>query len=254
VLIAGGLSRITISAVIPGLFPRELSHKVYGPRRLYALCWTSVFYFTPLYYLCVSFSFLKNFLFRLFGYKGQLDFTIAPDVWTRDLPLLNLESKAYVANKCTLGTNICLSNNKTLVGQVSIGKGSMVGHMSMIAPGVVLGDNVDLGVGNAVGIRTRIDSKTHAGPVVSIHHGVHIKENVEIGACSYVGLRAVIGPNIKLPAGANIPAGAVIEQQADVDQYFSSESRILQETRLKTAASLFDVTDTVRGPDKKLSR
>src|SRR5690349_8382785 len=59
VLIAGLLSMVGQRAIVPGKFPRDLKHQVYGPRRLYGLCWTAVYYFAPLYWLCLTVPLLK---------------------------------------------------------------------------------------------------------------------------------------------------------------------------------------------------
>jgi hypothetical protein len=48
--------------------------------------------------------------FRLFGYRGSMKFTVYPDTWIRDLPLLMFGEGAYVSNRATLRTNIVLSN------------------------------------------------------------------------------------------------------------------------------------------------
>src|SRR5690242_11904424 len=50
VLVAGTLARLTTNAIVPGKFARDLGHPVYGPRRLYALCWTAVFYSPAVYH------------------------------------------------------------------------------------------------------------------------------------------------------------------------------------------------------------
>ena len=84
-LTCGLLSRPFWSAIKPGRFPRSLSHPVYFGRRLYGLCWTAVYY-SPFYWLYLSVPTLKWLTFRLFGYRGQMDFTLYPDTWIRDLP------------------------------------------------------------------------------------------------------------------------------------------------------------------------
>src|ERR1035438_4249910 len=48
VLTAGLLSLPFQSGIVAGRFPRDLRHPVCRKRRLYGLCWTSVYYFKPL--------------------------------------------------------------------------------------------------------------------------------------------------------------------------------------------------------------
>lgn len=165
-LTAGLLSLPFHGSIVPGAFPRDLSMPAYRNRRLYGLCWTAVFYFTPIYWMFLTVPPLKSLLFRLFGYRGQMKFTVDPDSWIRDLPLLEFGEGAYVANKCTLGTNVCLNDGTILVDRIVLGKGAMVGHMTMLAPGVVLEEGAEVGVGVAVGMRA------------------HLEAGVSVGACS----------------------------------------------------------------------
>src|SRR5262245_12126123 len=106
-------------AIVAGRYPRAISHPVYFHRRLYGLCWTSVYYFTPVYFLTLSIPFLKKIVFRGFGYKGDLDFTTYPDTWIRDLPLLKIGRGAYLSNKATIGTNIAFPDGSILVDSVT---------------------------------------------------------------------------------------------------------------------------------------
>ena len=126
--IAGLLSLPHHKAIVPGVFPVDLSDPVYSRRKLYGLCWTSVYYFTPIYFLFLSIPFLKKILFRLFGYRGGLDFTVYPDTWIRDLPLLNFGRGAYLSNRATIGTNIILTNGHILVDGITVDEGGLVGH------------------------------------------------------------------------------------------------------------------------------
>jgi hypothetical protein len=105
--------------IIPGKFRRNLNDTVYFGRRAYGLCWTALYYCTPVYFLCLSFAPLKWLTFRLFGYRGSMNFVIYPDTWIRDLPLLNFGDCAYLSNKATVGTNIALSNGLILVGPIT---------------------------------------------------------------------------------------------------------------------------------------
>ena len=44
----------------------------------------------PIYFVALSHPVAQAALtFRLFGYRGQMDFTVYPDTWIRDLPLLD---------------------------------------------------------------------------------------------------------------------------------------------------------------------
>lgn len=146
-LFAGLLSIPHQKGIIPGKFPRNVGHPIYFHRRLYGVCWTALFYFKPVYFLILTIDPLRSCVFRLFGYRGCLDFTIYPDTWVRDLPLLNFGNRAYIANRSTLGSNICLQSGEILVGGISIGDRSVVGHLGVIGLGSTMEADSELGVG-----------------------------------------------------------------------------------------------------------
>lgn len=231
VLIAGTLSRVVQRGIVPGKFPRDPADKVYGCRKLYGLCWTSVYYFKPLYWVFLTAAPLKTLLFKLFGYKGSCGFTCYPDTWIRDLPLLDIGKSAYLSNRATIGTNICLKDNSILVDQISVGPRALIGHLSLIGPGSKLGEAAEVGVKSAIGIRSTLGNTTKISPDCAINHGVVIGDGCSIGPRSFVGLRAVIKSGIKVPPGTTIPAGAVIETQADVDSLVSAESKHLEDVK-----------------------
>jgi bifunctional N-acetylglucosamine-1-phosphate-uridyltransferase/glucosamine-1-phosphate-acetyltransferase GlmU-like protein len=216
---AGLLARLTVSAIVPGKFKRDLGDPVYGRRRLYGLCWTAVYYFAPLYNAILAVPILKWFTLRLFGYRGALDVTLYPDTWIRDLPLLDICKGAYLSNKATIGTNMCLFDGNILVGRVRIGRRSMVGHLTMLAPGVVLGNDVEVGVGAAIGMDTRVGDRSLIGPCSVIHHRVTIGARCHIGCASHIGAKSVIHDGIAIPFGTVLPPRTVIRSSDDLGQY-----------------------------------
>jgi carbonic anhydrase/acetyltransferase-like protein (isoleucine patch superfamily) len=229
VLLSGLLSRPFQRAIIKGKFPRQLTDRVYGPRRLYGLCWTSVYYAGPIYSTVLAVPTLRKVLLRLFGYAGDLDFVVYPDTWIRDLPLLKVGRGAYLSNKATIGTNICLNDGTVLVDQVRVDDGAMVGHLTMLGPGAWLEEKAEVGVGVAVGLGARLGKGARVGPCCLVNHGARLGEGTEVGAGSYVGFKARIAGGVRLPAGSNVPADAVIANDDDVRRYLSSETKLLRE-------------------------
>jgi acetyltransferase-like isoleucine patch superfamily enzyme len=218
VLTAGLLSLPFQRAIVAGTFPRRLDHRVYGPRRLYGLCWTAVYYSGPIYQVVLTIPLLRNVMLRLFGYRGSLEVTFYSDTWLRDLPLLKVGKGAYLSNKATIGTNICLLTGDVLVNSVEIGDGAMIGHLTMLAPGSVIGPAAEIGVGVALGIMVNIGAGGRVGPGCVINHGAVIGAGADIGTMSYIGARTKIGAGVRIPAGSRIPDRAVIETQADVER------------------------------------
>jgi carbonic anhydrase/acetyltransferase-like protein (isoleucine patch superfamily) len=235
VALTGLVSTPFQKGIISGKFPRDVTHVVYSARRIYGLCWCAVFYFTPVYYAFLSVPSLRRFMLRSFGYKGHPEVIIAPDAWIRDLPLLNFGEGAYAANKCTIGTNLCLSTGHILVGEVTLGKKVTVGHLAMIALGCRIADQSEIGFGCAIGLRTSIGAGTKIGPTTTVNHGAEIGSKVEIGTMSYVGVKAKIADGVVLPGGSTIPDGAEIKSQEDAKAHSDTLSRILHDERMRLA-------------------
>ena len=240
VLIAGVLSSVAHKGIVRGVFPRKPFHPVYFLRRIYGGCWTQLFYFKPIYSVVLFVPFLKTIAFRLFGYKGSTtNFTVYPDTWIRDLPMLDIGENSYLSNRATIGTNLCLSDGNILVDTVTVGKNSLIGHLAIIGPSFI-GENTEVGVGAAMGIRVKLGNRVRIAPRAGIGHGTKIHDDTVIGQMSHIGTKVLIGKKIEIPAGANIPNGAVLLTQEDVDKYISSETDLLNQIKDKMKASLLN--------------
>jgi acetyltransferase-like isoleucine patch superfamily enzyme len=216
VLTAGALSLPFQRAIVAGTFPRSLAHAVYGPRRLYGLCWTAVYYSGPIYQLALTIPIVKRAMLRLFGYRGGLDVTVYADTWIRDLPLLRVGKGAYLSNKATIGTNICLASGDILVDTVEVRDGALVGHLAMLGPGCVIGEKAEIGVGCGIGIKAMIGAGSRVAPNTTVYHGARIGKNVQIGSMVFIGACVRIADGLCIPSGARIPDRAVLRTEADV--------------------------------------
>ncbi|EYD75391.1 hypothetical protein Rumeso_03038 [Rubellimicrobium mesophilum DSM 19309] len=203
--VAGGLSRFHVPAIVKGHFPRSIDHPVYGHRRLYGLCWTSLYYFKPVYFLVLSIPALKTMTFRLFGYRGSMDFTVYPDTWIRDLPILDFGPGVYLANRATLGTNMPLSDGTILVSPITLGAGSVLGHLAELGPGVTIAEGSEIGTRSAIGVACRIGRGVSIAPDVSLEHSVRVGDGARIRACARVGLNSVVGPGDIVEFGEVVP-------------------------------------------------
>lgn len=219
VVTAGVLSLPHQGAIVAGTFPRRLEHAIYGSRRLYGLCWTAVYYAGPIYQLLLTIPATKKLMLRLFGYRGDLDITLYSDTWVRDLPLLDIGRGAYLSNKATIGTNICLQSGDILVDKITLAEGALVGHLTMLGPGAAIGKNAEVGVGCAIGIKVSIGDGARIGPAALVNHGARIGNGAQIGSMAYIGARVTIADGVCVPSGARIPDRAVIASQADVERY-----------------------------------
>jgi carbonic anhydrase/acetyltransferase-like protein (isoleucine patch superfamily) len=220
VLLAATLSLPHQRAIVAGRFPRSVTHPVYFHRRLYGLCWTAVYYFTPIYFIALSIPLLKRVLFRGFGYRGDMEFTTYPDTWIRDLPLLRLGKGAYLSNKSTIGTNIAFPDGSILVEPVTVEEGALVGHLAMLAPGVEIRKGAEIGVGVGIGLKTVVGEGAKINPCCTIEHGVKIGARSKIGAVTYIASAVTIAPEIVIPGGVTIPARTRIRTQEEA-QFFA---------------------------------
>ncbi|MFT5050879.1 MAG: carbonic anhydrase/acetyltransferase-like protein (isoleucine patch superfamily) [Chlamydiales bacterium] len=205
-LTAACLSCLHRASVRPGKMLRDLSERGYMQRRLYGLCWTTLYYCKFVYYGVLVVPPARGLILGLFGYRGSADFTIYPDTWIRDLPLLEVEAGAYLSNRATIGTNVVLSNGRILVDRVKIGANAVVGHLAMVGPGVVLERGAEIGVGAAIGFSSHIGERAKIGPKATIEHGVRVGAGARVGTASYVGNGCIIDPGVIIPPGSVIPA------------------------------------------------
>lgn len=210
VLVAGLLSLPHQRAIIPGRFPRRLDHPLYFHRRLYGLCWTAVYYCTPIYFVCLTVPLIRKGLFRLFGYRGETDFTIYPDTWIRDLPLLSIGKGAYVSNRATVATNVAFRNGTLLVDRVTIGANALIGHLALLAPGTSVGDNAEVGVSTALALRVQVDNNAKIGPCSDIDNGVCIGSHAIVGSAVYLGPKTTIFPHARVRSGTSLPSRSIV--------------------------------------------
>ncbi len=216
VFTAGGLARLTLGSIMAGKFARDLGHFIYGPRRLYAICWTAIYYCSPVYHAVLAVPALKHITFRLFGYRGSTAFTTYPDTWLRDLPLLDIGEGAYLSNRATISPNMCLQNGKILIAPVTIGAGAMVGHGTLVAPGVTVGAQSEIGVAGKIGIGVKIGANARIGHSVTLDHGSVIGSRCDIGTRAYIGRNTVIREELVVPPGAVIPAKLTLRTQEEI--------------------------------------
>ena len=231
ILSAGVLSRLGLRGVKKGKFERKLTDPVYGPRRIHAVCWNLIFYSGPIYNVILGSKTLTKLLFRLFGYTGNMNFSLAPDAWIRDLPLLNFGDGVYISNKSSVATNMTLTDGQILVDGITMGNRSTLGHSSLIAPGTTMAENVQIEAFVLSGVRNKYGKNTQVGDRCALDHAVRVGENTVIGSGSIVSIRASIGDNIVIPDGSHIHSGVRIKSQADADLYYSEETAALTRSR-----------------------
>jgi carbonic anhydrase/acetyltransferase-like protein (isoleucine patch superfamily) len=199
-LVPGILSLPHQKWIVPGRMPTNVGTAPYFHRRLYGLCWTSLYYNQFVYWMVLSFPALRTAVFRLFGYRGSARFTVYPDTWIRDLPLLRIGEGAYLSNKATIGTNMILNGRLIVVDEVEVGAGATIGHLACIAPGSRCEAGSEVGVAALVGMRARLEAGAREDEACVIDHGARIGERAHVRTGAHVGTASIIGAGVVVPA------------------------------------------------------
>ncbi len=91
-----------------------------------------------------------------------------------------------------------------LVGDITIGAGTLVGAHSAVGPGVQLGDNCVVGHAVSLGAHCTVGAGTRIGA------GTAIYNSARIGAGVRIGKRCFIGSGIQVADGTRIPDGTIV--------------------------------------------
>ena len=111
-----------VSNIKPGTFVRNPENQDYQDRIIYTSVLRDFVYNPAVLNVIFGDQELKEQFFRAFGYQGEVDFTIYPKCWLRDLPLLDLGKKLYLGDDILLGTNqVTPDQEKLVVGPIKIG-------------------------------------------------------------------------------------------------------------------------------------
>ena len=105
--------------------------------------------FTGIIFELISFlppSYLKNFLYRIFGVKIGKDVSISPHVILDPL----MPEKITIGDGTIIGWGARIfvheyTHNEIITGEVKIGKNVLIGGFSLIEPGITIGDNSIVG-------------------------------------------------------------------------------------------------------------
>lgn len=201
--------RDAVAAIRRGKFVRDPDDPAYAPRLVYTRHLRRFVYDPAAMNVILSEPLLKQHFFRSFGYRGALDFTIYPNAWLRDLPLLDIGSGAYLADGIVLGTNQVAPDQRTLrVEPIRIGARTVFDQQCMVGLGSVVGADAVIGVGSHIGLRTRIGDGVTLGAACRIGHFATVGAGARLGYDVILADGAVVEPGVVVPDFARIPAKA----------------------------------------------
>ena len=219
VLVAGLLGRAFARHVREGRFDRDPGTALYRGRMIYGAAWTSIYYCKPLLHFALVCPPLKALLFRLFGYRGSLEFTIYPDSWIRDLRLLDFGPGTYVSNRATLGTNVVRADGQIQVAAIETGPRVLIGHLAMVGGGTKIEEGSEIGVAAKVGFKVRLGKGVSIGPNALVDSATRLQPGVVIGAGAHIGKACLIKSGVIVPPGMVVPDRATITCNADLEQF-----------------------------------
>lgn len=203
-----------VSNIKEGKFDRNREQKDYNDRIVYTEELRNYLYNPAVLNVIFSDQALKEKFFRTFGYKGEVDFTIYPKCWLRDLPLLNIGKKVYLGDNILLGTNQVTPDQKTIVvGAITIGdncvfnQGCTVGGKTVIGQDGVIGFEVAIGFNNSIGDNVKIGERSTIG------HGNKVGADVTIGYMSKIGHFCQIEAGVKIEEMTKIPSYSLVTKE-----------------------------------------
>jgi len=200
-----------VSNIKAGKFERNQAHKDYKDRVDYTMELRNFLYNPAVLNMIFTDQELKTTFFRTFGYKGNVNFTIYPKCWLRDLPLLDIGENVYLGDNILLGTNQVTPDQKSLlVGKIKIGdncifnQGCSVGGKTTIGADGIIGFQVGIGFRNTIGKEVKIGERSTIG------HGNKIGNQVTISYLCKIGHFCVIEDGVVLDEMTEVPSYSLV--------------------------------------------
>jgi len=208
-----------VSNIKAGTFQRLKENKDYQDRLIYTKAFRKFIYNPAILNEILSCTLLKEAFFRIFGYKGALDFTIYPNCWLRDLPLLDIGSNTYLADGILLGTNQVSVDQKVLkVGAIKIGERCVFDQDCKLGYNAKIGNDCVIGIQSSIGLRCRMGDNVKLGEATTIRHGVTIGRDVIVGSETQIGNFSVIEEGVELPEFSRIPSFSLVTKSGVFDR------------------------------------
>ncbi len=196
----------------PGKFKRGPDDPIYVHRGYYTRMLKSFLTDYKLMNAILTDKKLQTRFFRVFGYEGEVDFTLYPQCWIRDLPLLQIGKMSYLGDGIVLGTNKVSIDQKTVkVGRITIGDHTIIDQDCMLGYSTHIGHHTAIGVRSCIGVKTHIGNNCRIAEIVNIGHCCNIGNDVSIGQVSAIGNFTTIADGTKIPAFSRIPPKSSIE-------------------------------------------
>ncbi len=197
-----------------GIFERNRSNKDYNDRIIYTMELRNFLYNPAVLDVVFKDQELKEKFFRTFGYQGNVNFTIYPKCWLRDLPLLDIGKNVYLGDNILLGTNQVTPDQKSLVvGPIKIGDNYIFNQGCTLGGKTTIGENGTIGFEVGIGFRNTIGSNVKIGERSTICHGNRIGNNVTIGNMCKIGNFCIIEDGVDLAEMTEISSYSLVTKK-----------------------------------------
>lgn len=208
---------LSVQNIRAGKYLRDDNNPHYQHRLIYTQQLRNFVYNPAILNIIFTDKTLKERFFKLFGYQGNVSFTIYPDCWIRDLPLLDIGENAYLGDGILLGTNRVSLNQKHIrVSPISIGAHTVIDQHCSIGPDSHIGHRCALGYNTKIGAKVYIGHKTHAEENISIGNCVTIGKESRIGQSTLIGNFCTIEPGADIPPHSRIAPYSYVSNTGEI--------------------------------------
>ncbi|MEO0624409.1 MAG: hypothetical protein AAFU49_21340 [Pseudomonadota bacterium] len=150
---------------------------------------------------------LKIWFFRVFGYRGELQFSMMQAVWLRDLPLLTIGRDAHLGYGMMLGTSQILPDGESvLLRRISIGARTFFNQHTVVEGGTRVGEDCSVGVRVSIGGEVQVGDNVEVGDFARIGDQVILGAGSRVGCGAMIGRAAIVDPGMAVEDGADVPA------------------------------------------------
>lgn len=202
-----------------GVFMRDKESEIYAGRLAYTKELRRFVYDSSVFNEILLQDTLKEKFFRVFGYKYNLDFTLYPHAWIRDLALKDfvIGKNVYLADGIVLGTNQVTPCQKRLkVGPIKIGNDTIFDQCCKIGLRTIIGEHCVIGVSCHIGLKTYIGNNVKISPLSSVGHMVTINDNVIIGTSCIIGSFSVVEEGAVIADYTQVPQHSMLSKNGKI--------------------------------------
>ncbi len=203
-----------VASIKPGKMRRDPQNEAYRQRLIYTKALRNYLYNPAILNVIFGDSDLQSLFLRTFGYTNNTQFTIYPNAWLRDFPMLDIGENTYLGDGILLGTNQVSVNQKFItVGKIKIGANSVFDQKCSVGYHTTIGKNVQVRFNTAIGLKCTLGDHVTLGEFNVIGHATHIGHNAILHTYCRVGHFVTIDEGVVVEEFANIPSNSHVTKE-----------------------------------------